>query len=70
MDEIKQLEVKIKEEIMKDNVLPIEDPDMQKIIKLNTWLEGGNTDFKKMKIRFYAKNYRGVHASRNIKVFS
>lgn len=67
-DEIKLLEVKIKEEIQKDNVLSKDDPEMKKIAKMNEWLESGNTDFKKMKIRFYSKNYRGVHARRLIKV--
>jgi len=68
MEEIKLLEVKIIEEIQKDNILPLEDLEMQKIVRLNAWLESGKSDFRKMKVRFYSKNYRGVHASRNIKV--
>lgn len=67
-EDIKSLEIKIKEEIQKDNVLPEDDLEIQKITRLNEWLLNGNADFQKMKIRFYAKNYRGVHARRNIKV--
>lgn len=69
LDEIKVLETKIKEEIQKDHLLPQDDPEMMKIEKMNNWLLSGDTDFNKMKIRFYSKNYRGVHARRNIKVF-
>lgn len=43
---------------------------MQKIIHLNKWLSAGNAEFSKLKMRFYAANYRGVHARRKIKVKS
>ena len=69
LDELVTLEHKVREEIAKDELLPKEDPEIRKIEVLNEWLNGGKTEFGKMKIRFYAKNYRGVHARRNIKVF-
>lgn len=68
MDEIKEIQKKIEEEIKKDHVLAADDPEMKKISVLNAWLNEGKCEFNKMKIRFYSKNYRGVHARRNIKV--
>ena len=35
-----------------------------------TWLELGKGEFKKLKIYWYAKNYRGVHARKKIYVIS
>ena len=49
-------------------MLPPTDPEMQKISNLNKWLSTGNAEFSKLKMRFYAANYRGVHARRKIKV--
>ena len=34
---------------------------------LFTWMKEGNANFDKLKLRYYAPDYRGVHASRNIK---
>lgn len=68
IDEIKEIQRKIEEEIKKDHVLSEEDPEMKKISVLNAWLKDGKCESNKMKIRFYSKNYRGVHACRNIKV--
>ena len=34
---------------------------------LFTWMKDGNANFDKLKLRYYAPDYRGVHASRNIK---
>ena len=31
------------------------------------WLTEGGSQFDKIKIRFYAADYRGVHASKDIK---
>lgn len=67
LEEIKVLEVKVKAELEKDNPLPKTDVEIQKIERMNSWLLAGQTEFSKMKIRYYGKNYRGVHARRNIK---
>ena len=31
------------------------------------WLADGGSQFDKLKIRYYSEDYRGVHASKNIK---
>jgi hypothetical protein len=31
------------------------------------WVRAGGADFSKLKLRYYSENYRGVHASRDIK---
>jgi hypothetical protein len=30
------------------------------------WLKSDGADFKKLKLRYYTEDYRGVHASRDI----
>jgi len=30
-------------------------------------MQNGGADFSKLKLRYYSDNYRGVHASRDIK---
>jgi len=47
--------------------LPKDDPERMNIEKLLNWLKNGESKFPKLKIQFYEKNYRGVHAAMKIK---
>jgi hypothetical protein len=31
------------------------------------WMKSGGAEFNKMKLRYYTEDYRGVHASRDVK---
>lgn len=44
-----------------------DDPERKRFDKLLQWLSDGGSKFDKLKIRYYSKDYRGVHAARNIK---
>ena len=66
-EQILKLIMDIDEEYKTDNSLPYEDPERQRFEKMLTWLKQGNSKFDKLKIRYYGPDYRGVHASRDIK---
>ena len=55
------------EEIKEDNKLPVDDPERVRFEKMLKWLKDGGSKYDKLKIRYYGPDYRGVHASRNIK---
>jgi histone-lysine N-methyltransferase SETD3 len=57
----------IQKEIEQDNVLPLDHPERRRFNALLDWMERGGADFSKLKLRYYSENYRGVHASQNIK---
>ena len=42
-------------------------PEKVRINNMLQWLISGGSKFDKIKIRFYAADYRGVHASKDIK---
>ncbi len=42
-------------------------PEKVRINNMLKWLTDGGSQFDKIKIRFYAADYRGVHASKDIK---
>ena len=48
----------------------LEDPEIVKIHTLIKWLEDGGAIYPKLKMKYYEKNYRGVHAARKIKVMT
>lgn len=52
----------------KDFQLPKDDPEAIRTQTLLDWLQQGGTSFPKLKIKHYSSNYRGVHATRKIKV--
>jgi histone-lysine N-methyltransferase SETD3 len=44
-----------------------DDPERKRFDKLLKWLLDGGSKFEKLKIRYYSRDYRGVHAARNVK---
>jgi len=42
-------------------------PERKRFQNLLDWMKDGDADFSKLKLRYYSDNYRGVHASRDIK---
>lgn len=56
-----------KKEYEEDNSLPNDHPEKQRFNRMLEWLASGGSKFDKLKIRFYSPDYRGVHASRDIK---
>jgi protein-histidine N-methyltransferase len=54
-------------EVAEDNVLAKDDPERQRFEALLDWMKQDGAEFDKMKLRFYEKNYRGVHMSRPCK---
>lgn len=62
-EEIKSWMQKAETEIKADNIIPKDDPEYLKITNLINWLQSGKSEFPKIKLRYYEKDYRGVHAS-------
>lgn len=54
------------EEIKEDNHVPVP-AEKVRFDTLITWMKQGGSILDKLKLRYYAPDYRGVHASRNIK---
>jgi hypothetical protein len=48
-------------------MLTNEHPEKMRTNKMLEWLASGGSQFDKLKIRYYSEDYRGVHASKNIK---
>jgi hypothetical protein len=42
-------------------------PERNRFNKMLNWMKEGGAEFSKIKIRYYSADYRGVHASRDIK---
>lgn len=63
IEDIKKLITMAENEIKADNIIPKNDPEYVKIVTLINWLQGGKSEFPKIKLRYYEKDYRGVHAS-------
>jgi len=66
MEEIEQLLQAVEAEIKQINILAKDSPENQINQKLIDWLQQGKSEFPKLKLRWYDKNYRGVHASKKI----
>ena len=55
---------------MKEHELDISVPvldEKQRFDALFDWMKDGGADFEKLKLRYYAPDYRGVHAAKDIK---
>lgn len=50
-----------------DKKLPPDHPEKIKFEELITWMKIEGAEFPRLKMRFYDKNYRGVHSLCNIK---
>lgn len=50
-----------------DHTVDESDPMKQRFNKLESWLQGGGSNYEKLKIRFYTPIYRGVHAAKDIR---
>ena len=54
------------EEFKEDNYVPVE-AEKERFESLFDWMLKGGAQFNKLKMRYYAPDYRGVHAARNCK---
>jgi hypothetical protein len=59
--------LEIHNEISMDNVIAVDHPERKRFTELLDWMDNGGSDFKKLKLRYYSDDYRGVHANKNIK---
>ena len=57
----------LQEEITQENTIPPDHPERKRFQNLLDWMKKGGSDFRKLKLRYYSENYRGVHASQDIK---
>lgn len=55
------------EEYKEDYTVPKDDPERVRFETLFKWMINDGAEFDKMKVRYYAPDYRGVHAARDIK---
>jgi len=62
----KQLE-ELQNDLKLDNVLPRDDPEIIRFNKFTKWLTDGGAIYDKIKMRYYSKDYRGVHARTKIR---
>ena len=66
-EDIKTLLKEAEEEYKEDHNLPKDNPEVMRFDKMLKWLKDGGSQFDKLKIRYYAEDYRGVHAARDIR---
>ncbi len=64
--EIKTLLAEIQKEYGEDSFLPENHPEILRTNSMIQWMHQGGSKFDKIKLRYYAADYRGVHASKNI----
>lgn len=57
----------IEAEIKEDSTLPEDHPERKRFDTLFKWMKEGGSKFDKLKLRWYAEDYRGVHAARDMK---
>ena len=55
-----------KEELKEDSYVPVP-AEKERFETMFSWMREGGGNFDKLKMRYYAPDYRGVHASRDIK---
>ena len=55
-----------KEEIKEDNHVPVP-AEKERFETIFAWMVEQGANFDKLKVRYYAPDYRGVHAARDIK---
>ena len=53
-------------EMVEDNHVPVVE-EKERMETLFSWMKDGGSEFSKLKMRYYAPDYRGVHASHDIK---
>jgi hypothetical protein len=59
--------VEAEEEFKLDTTIAKDHPERARFNAMFDWLKSDGADFKKLKLRYYTEDYRGVHASRDIK---
>lgn len=47
--------------------MPADHPERLRFNAMFDWMKSGGAEFNKMKLRYYTEDYRGVHASRDVK---
>lgn len=55
-----------REELKEDNYVPVQ-AEKTRFETMFTWMREWGANFDKLKVRYYAPDYRGVHAARDIK---
>ena len=55
-----------REELKEDSYVPVP-AEKERFETMFSWMKEGGGNFDKLKMRYYAPDYRGVHASRDIK---
>lgn len=65
--ELQKLKAQAVKEVAEDNILSKDDPERMRFQALLDWMVEDGAEFEKMKLRFYDKNYRGVHMARPCK---
>jgi len=53
-------------EMVEDDHVPVVE-EKERMETLFSWMKDGGSEFSKLKMRYYAPDYRGVHASHDIK---
>ena len=53
-------------EYKEDTYIPVQE-EKARFDKLLDWMKTDGSEFDKLKMRYYAPDYRGVHAARDIK---
>ena len=59
--------VEIREQYDADHLINVEPDEKARFDKLFNWMRTDGAQFDKLKMRYYAPDYRGVHAARDIK---
>jgi len=62
-EELLILQKGIEEDLAIETALPLDHPERVKFDNLIKWLLEGGAQFPKLKLRFYSKDYRGVHST-------
>ena len=55
-----------REEFKEDNLVPVA-AEKERFETMFTWMLENGANFDKLKVRYYAPDYRGVHAAKDIK---
>lgn len=59
--------MEVKEQYTADHKINVEADEKERFDKMFAWMKHDGAEFGKLKLRYYAPDYRGVHAARDIK---
>lgn len=66
-EDLKNLKVEVTEQYQADHKINVEPEEKARFERLFRWMRKDGAEFDKLKMRYYAPDYRGVHAARDIK---